>query len=213
MDYRSLYELWLAEKASSSPIEIPADFYISMDGKLAKLYRKSKNLDWGELADEVIERIEFLRKDLTYLRLTKILNSVVHNVSIDEGVLTWGERLLIMNLKKSIKTLGIENPNILDTQDNLPITNLQDDSGVETGQIEENSDVILASPANLMIRLLDDVETFIGLDDKRYGPLKKYDIVYLPTANAKALIARGVARVIETSAIIGERVVISGEKL
>ena len=157
--------------------------------------------------------MEFLRKDLTYLRLTKILNSVVHNVSIDEGVLTWGERLLIMNLKKSIKTLGIENPNILDTQDNLPITNLQDDSGVETGQIEENSDVILASPANLMIRLLDDVETFIGLDDKRYGPLKKYDIVYLPTANAKALITRGVARVIETSAIIREKVVISGEKL
>ena len=46
-----------------------------------------------------------------------------------------------------------------------------------------------------------------------YIRLKKYDIVYLPTANAKALITRGVARVIETSAIIGERVVISGEKL
>lgn len=213
MDYRRLYELWLEERAISSLLKIPADFYISMDGKLAKSYRKAQNLEWGELADEIIERMEFLRKDLTQLRLAKILNSVIYDVSIDLGVMTWGERRLIKDLRKSIETLGMEKPNILDTLENLPITNLQNDSDVESSQIKENSDVIPISPGNLTIRILGDVEAFVGLDNKRYGPLIRHDIVRLPVENAKALIARGMARTIETSAILSERKAISGEKL
>lgn len=210
MDYRRLYELWLEERASSTLIEIPADFYISMDGKLAKLYRKPQTLEWGELADEIIERMEFLRKDLAQLRLKKILNSVIHNIPIDlERRCTWGERRLIKDLRKSIETIGMEKPNILDTQDNSPTTNLQEDSVVEPSQIEENSDAIHKFPVNLIIRILDDVEAFVGLDNKRYGPLIRHDIVRLPVENAKALIARGMARIIETS----EGKVISGEKL
>lgn len=200
MDYKSLYELWLEERASPSLLEIPADFYISMDGKLAKLYQQSQNLEWGELADEIIERMEFLRKDLAQLRLTKILNSVIYNVPIvDPGVLTWGERRLIKDLRKSIEMIGMEKPNILDTQEIFPITNLQEDSDAETNQIEENRDNISTPPANLMVRILDDVEAFVGLDNKQYGPLIRHDVVRLPVENAKALIARGVARVIETS--------------
>ncbi len=213
MDYRRLYELWLEERASLSLLMIPADFYISMDGKLAKSYRKAQNLEWGELADEIIERMEFLRKDLTQLRLAKILNSVVYNVPIDLGVMTWGERRLIKDLRKSIETLGMEKPNILDTLENLPITNLQNDSDVESSQIKANSDIIPISPGNLMIKILGDVEAFVGLDNKRYGPLIRHDIVRLPVENAKALIARGMARAIETRAIISERKAISGEKL
>ncbi|MFX1286195.1 MAG: hypothetical protein ACFFB5_21310 [Promethearchaeota archaeon] len=211
MDYRSLYELWLEERASSTLLKIPADFYISMDGKLAKLYRKPQNLEWEEIVDEIIGRMEFLRKDLVQLRLTKILNSIVYNVPIDlENRCTWGERRLIKDLRNAIETLGMEKPNILDTQDNLPITNLQEDSDVESNQIEENSDAIPTSQVNLIIRILDDVEAFIGLDNKRYGPLTRHDIVRLPLENAKALIARGMARIIE---IDEKKKVILGEKM
>jgi DNA replication initiation complex subunit (GINS family) len=56
------------------------------------------------------------------------------------------------------------------------------------------------------VRMLYDVEVFIGLDDLSYGPLEKNDIVNLPLENATALIARGVARLIETpeEEILGE---------
>jgi DNA replication initiation complex subunit (GINS family) len=210
LDYKGLYELWLEERASSSLQKIPADFYISMDGKLAKLYRKSQNLEWGELSDTIIERMEFLRKDLTKLRLKKIMDSVINNVSIDEGVLTWGERLLIKNIQKSIETLGIEKPQDIfyNTEDISPKTDLPEDTEAEHSQIEANND-ILASPANLIIRILDDVEAFVGLDNKQYGPLIKYDVVCLPLENAKALIAKGMARAIETR----EDILKSGEKM
>ena len=209
MDYKGLYELWLEERASTSLQKIPADFYISMDGKLAKLYRKSQNLEWGELADRIIERMEFLRKDLTKLRLKKIMASIINNISIDEGVLTWGERLLIKNLRKSIETLGIEKPQDIFyiTEDISPTTDLPEDTEAEHSQIEANNE-ILASPVNLIIRILDDVEAFVGLDNKQYGPLIKYDVVCLPLENAKALIAKGMARAIETR----EDLLKSGEK-
>lgn len=169
-----------------------------MDGKLTKLYQKTQNLEWEELADEIIERMEFLRKDIAQLRLSKILNSVIYNMPIELGHTTWGERRLIKDLRNSIEMLGMEKPNILDTQENLAITNLQNDSDEESSQIEENRDAIPPSPSNLTIRILDDVEAFIGLDEKRYGPLIRHDVVHLPVENAKALITRGMARLIGT---------------
>jgi DNA replication initiation complex subunit (GINS family) len=198
LDYKELYKFWLKEKASSSLLEIPADFYISMNGKLTKLYQKTQNLEWEELADEIIERMEFLRQDIAQLRLSKILNSVIYNIPIELGHTTWGERRLIKDLRNSIEMIGMEKPNILDTQENLAITNLQNDSDEESSQIEENRDAIPPSTSNLTIKILDDVEAFIGLDEKRYGPLIRHDVVHLPVENAKALIARGMARLIET---------------
>jgi DNA replication initiation complex subunit (GINS family) len=198
LDYKELFRIWKAEKASPALLEIPADFYISMDGKLTKLYQKTQNLEWEELADEVIERMEFLRKDIAQIRLAKILNSIIYNTPIELGHTTWGERRLIKDLRNSIEMLGMEKPNILDTQENLAITNLQNDSDEDSSQIVENREAIPLSLNNLTIRILDDVEAFIGLDEKRYGPLVRHDIVYLPVENAKALIARGMARLIET---------------
>ena len=198
MDYKELFRIWKAEKTNSALLEIPADFYISMDGKLTKLYQKTQNLEWEELADAIIERMEFLRKDIAHLRLTKILNSIIYNIPIELGHTTWGERRLIKDLRNSIEMLGMEKPNILDTQENLAITNLLNDSDEDSSQIEENTEAITPSPNNLTIRILDDVEAFIGLDEKRYGPLIKHDIVHLPVENAKALISKGMARLIET---------------
>jgi DNA replication initiation complex subunit (GINS family) len=198
LEYKELFKIWKAEKANQTLLEIPADFYISMDGKLTKLYQKTQNLEWEELAGAVIERMEFLRKDIAQIRLTKILNSILYNTPIELRHTTWGERRLIKDLRNSIEMLGMEKPNILDTQENLAITNLLNDSDEDTSQIEENTEAITQSPSNLTIRILDDVEAFIGLDEKRYGPLIKHDVVHLPVETAKALISKGMARLIET---------------
>lgn len=198
MDYKGLYELWMKERANPSLCEIPADFYISMNGKLAKLFRNSQNLEWIEIANCILERMEFLRKDLAQIRLSKILNSVINNTTIDETVLTWGELRLIKNLRQSIETLGIEDQKILDTQINSPDMDLTEDL----------NDLASPSLSNLVIRILDDVEAFVGLDNKQYGPFLAHDIANLPIENAKALIVRGKARAIE----INTDVFISGEK-
>ncbi|MFX0052968.1 MAG: hypothetical protein ACFE8U_16955 [Candidatus Hermodarchaeota archaeon] len=198
MDYKGLYELWMKERASSSLCKIPADFYISMDGKLAKLLRNSQNLEWVEIANCILDRMEYLRKDLAQIRLSKILNSIITNTTLDETVLTWGELRLIKNLSQSIETLGIEDQKNLDTQINSP----------EIDLTEDLNDQASTSQINLVIRMLDEVEAFVGLDNKQYGPFATYDIANLPIENAKALISRGKARAIE----VNIDMFISGEK-
>jgi DNA replication initiation complex subunit (GINS family) len=205
LEYEEIFKLWKAQKDSSSLLEIPADFYISMDGKLAKLYENSQHQEWPELVEKVIERMEFLRKDLAKLRLFRIVNSIIFNIPIDEKLLTWSERRIIKDLQKSIETLGIsdisisDSPNIFHTQNISPTMDLSGDSEALDNQIEEINDYKLISPKNLMIRMLDNVEAFVGLDNKEYGPLIKNEIVFLPVENAKVLIAKALARVIETS--------------
>lgn len=205
MEYKEIFNLWKAQKDSATLIDIPADFYVSVDGKLSKLYDKSQHQEWPELVDKVIERMEFLRQDIARLRLFRIVNSVIFDVSIDEDILTWSERKIINNLQKSIESLGIsdisshDSPNILDTQDISPNMDLPEDSEALNNQIEENIHQEPVSPKNLLISMLDDVDAFVGIDKKQYGPLIKNDIVFLPVENAKVLIAKALARIMETN--------------
>lgn len=189
MDYKDLVELWRNERISPSLCQIPADFYISMDGKLANLYRDSQNLNEGnELAKKIIERFEYLRTDLSQLRVNKIVIAVINGESMPDDLLTWGERRLMRNLQQSIETLGLDDQTILDVQD---YNSEMDPSGESN---EQSFDIL----ANLMIRMLTDVESFIGLDGIQYGPFPAFSIANLPLANAKALIAKGTARAIDT---------------
>jgi hypothetical protein len=160
-----------------------------MDGKLANLYRDSQNLNEGnELAKKIIERFEYLRTDLSQLRVNKIVIAVINGESMPDDLLTWGERRLMRNLQQSIETLGLDDQTILDVQD---YNSEMDPSGESN---EQSFDIL----ANLMIRMLTDVESFIGLDGIQYGPFPAFSIANLPLANAKALIAKGTARAIDT---------------
>lgn len=204
MDYRELYRIWKKEWENPSLQEIPVDLYISLDGRLSKLYNQSTNNDWPEITELIIERIEFLRKDLAQLRLRKIIDFVLSNRPVNESLLTWGEKRLISNLKRSIEALGIENPyhdseNILDTEKISPNSDLSVDP-IEDSAIDEDISISTEeSPSKMMIRFIEDVESFVGMDEIIHGPFRKTDIAFLPQENAKALIAKGVARVIEVT--------------
>ncbi|MCS7097453.1 MAG: hypothetical protein NZ922_00495 [Candidatus Methanomethyliaceae archaeon] len=49
----------------------------------------------------------------------------------------------------------------------------------------------------ILVRILQDVPSFVGADMKIYGPYKAEDVVLLPEQNAEALIKRGMAIIIE----------------
>ncbi|MCC6012934.1 MAG: hypothetical protein LM593_01020 [Candidatus Verstraetearchaeota archaeon] len=53
------------------------------------------------------------------------------------------------------------------------------------------------SPKRILVRILQDVSSFIGIDGRTYGPYKAEDVVSLPLQNAEVLIKRGVAIPIE----------------
>ena len=50
----------------------------------------------------------------------------------------------------------------------------------------------------VVVRILEDMEPFSGMDDLIYD-LKKEDVVRLPSMFAKVLISRGKARIVSTA--------------
>jgi len=198
LEYKELFQLWKSEKESQRLQKIPTDFYISIDGELTKLYQFSTELKWRELGEKVISRLEYLRQDLTKLRLKKILDMVINEIPIDPQKLTWGEKRLVEHLQKSINNLGLEKPNFY-TQDISPNMSLSEDPETIINQNNEKDRKESDNGLYLTVRILDDIERFIGIDNRQYGPFKKFDVVYMPRDNAKALIAKSVARVIENT--------------
>jgi DNA replication initiation complex subunit (GINS family) len=199
MDYSDLFQIWKVERSSKHLCKIPKDLYITFDGILAKIRSDIQSSEIPIIANEILNRILYIRKDFVKLRVSKIMNLVIHGVSFDESVLTWGERRIVDSLRRSIETIGVEIPNILDT----PRVSLEIDqyknSEAELDRSPLSSERKTSKIEFLVVRVLDNVESFVGLDGVTYGPLEKKDIVHLPLKNATALITRGVARVIEIS--------------
>ena len=199
MDYFELQKLWKKEKSSDSLCIIPKDLYISLDGLLTRYSKELHSSANPQLAKEILDRILFIRKDIMQLRIVKIVNSVLYNTFFNEEALTWGELRIAKNLRHSIETIGVEKPNILDTREVSPELDQLDNPENETDPYQNLQEINAPELDYSVIRVLDDVEAFYGLDNIEYGPIKKMDIVNLPTKNANALIARGVARLIEIS--------------
>ncbi len=198
MDYDKLIELWKNERSNSSLCNIPKDLYVTLDGFLVNISADIQQPTNKNIANAVLDRIFFIRKDIVQLRLVKIVNLVINNISFDENVLTWGERRIAKNLRLTIETIGVEKPNILDEIEVSPKIDQIENSNVVLDPFKENSEKKTTVIEYSTVRMLYDIEAFIGLDEISYGPLEKNDIVNLPLENATALIARGVARLIET---------------
>ena len=199
MDYSDLYQIWLQERSTVDLCKIPNDLYISFDGLLTKLNNEIRSTDSPSIANEVLKRITFIRRDFVQLRVSKIVNLVINDISFNENVLTWGERRIVDSLRRSIETIGVELPNILDIEGVSLETDQYKNSETELDHSVKKSEFKTSKLEFLTIRVLDGVEAFIGLDNVTYGPLEKKDIVHLPLENATALISRGVARLIETT--------------
>ena len=199
MEYHSCVELWKKERSNTILCEIPKDLYISLDGLLTKLNRDIQTLTTDSLAKEILARLLFIRKDITRLRVAKIVNLVINDVTFDESALTWGEQRMVKSLRRSIETIGVEKPNILDGIEVSPEIDRIENSTTVLDPIQKNSEKNSTVLEYSTVRILYDVEAFIGLDEVSYGPLEKNNIVNLPLENATALIARGVARLIETN--------------
>ncbi len=197
MDYSDLFQIWKNERSSQNLCKIPKDLYISFDGMLAKLKSDIQTSDNPVIANEILSRIMFIRKDFVQLRVFKIVNLVIHGISFDESALTWGERRIVDSLRRSIETIGVELPNILDTQGVSLDIDQYKNSDTEIDRFLQKSNRKNSKLEFLTVRMLDNVESFVGLDDMTYGPLERKDVIYLPLENATALIARGVARLIE----------------
>jgi len=177
-NYEEIYQKWIKEWNSIKILSLTDDFCAKI-GEYIKKSKAKKQYDEitpleKNLFETKHERLDFLIKDYITLRMRKILKSIVDNVDIDFTNLTRIEDILYSNLGDAINTyFGIV---------------FQENQTTKNDEIQSGRKIV---------RILEQLDSFVGTDLKIYGPFMPEDICILPNENVKALIDRDVALAVE----------------
>jgi DNA replication initiation complex subunit (GINS family) len=176
--YEEIYQKWIKEWTSKKIQPVTDEFCT----KIGEFFRKGDAItlyeDLTPLEKQLFEikhkRLDFLIKDFLTLRLLKIVSNVLEKADIDFVSLTKSEVRFCSNLKDVINTYL--NVVFLENQ-------LSKDDEIYSGR--------------KIVRILEQLDSFVGTDLKVYGPFMAEDVCVLPNENAKVLIDRNVAIAVE----------------
>ena len=190
-NYNQIYHLWKNERQTTQLLEVKSNLYSAIRQKITSYEKELKKIDNDDktsqkIIDVRIERLKQILRDLTKIRLHKIVHGLLAEDWKPED-LAAEELDLVKNLnrifdehnKRSI--LGEAIPD-LTKEDSMPEINYNKllDSDLMTVRILEDIPEILAASAK-------------GDSKKSFGPFKKEDIVRLPLIYAKTLIMKNAA--------------------
>ncbi len=176
--YEEIYQKWIKEWNTKKIQPITDEFCTKIDehfsqSQASKLYEDLTTFE-KTLFEIKHKRLDFLIKDFFTLRMKKIVRNIVERADIDLKSLTKIEDRMCSNLREAIDTY-------------LSLVFLENQQKEEDEKYHRKK----------IIRILEQVDSFVGTDLMVYGPFSPEDICVLPNENAKALIDRNVAVAIE----------------
>ncbi len=164
--YEEIYQKWIKEWNSLKILSLTDDFCAKIGESIKQINVKTQYEELTPLEKNLFEtkheRLEFLIRDYINLRMRKILKSIVDNTEIDFTNLTRIEDILCSNLRDAISAYFV--------------TVFQEN---QTKKEEVHQ-------GRKIVRILEQLDSFVGTDLKIYGPFMPEDICILPHENAKA---------------------------
>lgn len=194
------------ERKKLVPLE--EDFYGKVAQQIQELEEEKKNIEdpystkYSIIEDE-LKTARNAIESIIYKRTTKIINEARYNAEIlhqaplrqremkNIDSMTQEERVFYEKLVGSMTEWRRDVTNKIYRKENkkeIPVKNLPEDNKKESIP-EDKKDI---SKEYIVVRLLKDIPTFVGVDGRNYT-LAKEDVVVLSTVNAKALINRKAA--------------------
>jgi len=161
------------EQRESILSKIPEDFYQKAKTYLDQKRKLSEKQKDRKVSLE-LKNIERLLEDIFNRRETKMLDHAIITVRTD---------IPPQNLIEEEKEFFESSVNMLRTQRQRVLNTLLK----KTKEIEEFK----------RVKFLEDVDEFVGVDVKKYGPFKKGDKTNLPTENVKVLKERRIVKVLK----------------
>jgi len=170
--YYDILNAWKAEKSSIKLQKLPNDFYLNVAKYLHTLRQASKSAP-NELSNQILNGLLqnslLLTLDIYQLRVNKILDVLKSGENLDESFLASEERSLLKDMRSLI---GKHVETLSNTLKSLTVTS-------EAGKV--------------LVKMVQDVPSFVGIDLATYGPFKAEDVALIPKENAESLIRKGVA--------------------
>jgi len=181
--YDRLLEAWRRERHRRDLQPLQEGFYGEMTDYVSQLREQAKMIDKSSLKGRISERerghAERLLRELSQIRLRKIVGAELNGEAITGSSLTREERALHADLRTVLSGHEERLKSIL------------------MGRVPQVDAKPPLRADQKVVRFLQAVPAIMGIDMKTYGPFKPEDVVSLPVENAENLIRRGIAKEVE----------------
>lgn len=172
--------------------QLDPEFYDKVGGFLSELEAEKKR---GDTDDEITNQLEFAKRQVMEIiqeRMRKIIRiATTQAVMRDKGdapALTHEEKKLYNALLDLITGWRRELDQLFKGSPKKDVSLRQKEPEITEGVKQKKRDI----SGYIMVRLLINVPTFVGFDNRNYT-LAKEDVAMVPGVNANALIARKAA--------------------
>ena len=180
--YDDLMENWRRERENEALQSIPEKFYAEMTDYISEIQDAGAENDVS-LASRITEKeagyAQRLLKELTRLRMKKIIESELNGVVLAGKNLTREEQIFYSDLRRVLSSHEERLKSIL------------------MGHVPQIDTKPSPEVGLKVVRFLKAVPAIIGIDMKTYGPFQMEDVVAIPVENAENLIRRGIAKEVE----------------
>lgn len=213
MDREQLWKILYDERNMAALQELPADFFEDVRKHIENLKDEKREADEkrGELVEDEIRNARTKVEDIIRRRIGKIVKLASSGVKTQpKGMLDAEERIFeevrrhVEEGKESLLALIL---NAREDKDKRVYKNMKMKMNKsekaernEEKEAEEEEEAVI-------VRILDDIEDFVGTDGKTYK-VKREDIIMLPKINAEILCKRGFAERFDSSTEKKRKIVI-----
>jgi len=189
--YNQIIQLWKNERRTTDLLEVNAGMYSTIRQKITSFEKELENLATEDkiskiIISERVDRLNRILRDLTKLRMHKIIHGILGGTLTNKGLAA--EEL---DLVRGFNRLNEEHTK----RSIFGETSID----IAANGTVEKSKSSLENQINFMtVRILEDIPAIVdaakkGAETRAFGPYKKEDIVKLPLVYAKALIMKNAA--------------------
>ncbi len=198
--YGRLHEAWDKERQNKDLQTIPDDMLHEMRDYIATINKTptDENTLAGQLTRTEKKYANQILRELTEMRLKKIVTLEVNNQPIDAQAMTPEEQKLHSNFRHLLTGFrqGSDMPEIAPisvTSKSEPKQQVKPTRAKPTPKpVIKPTDVTL-----ILVRFLQPLPAIMGIDMKAYGPFQPEELATIPAQNAENLIKRGIAKPVE----------------
>jgi DNA replication initiation complex subunit (GINS family) len=198
--YDRLHEAWSKERQNKDLQNIPDDMLHEMKDYIATINKTptDENTLAGQLTRTEKKYANQLLRELTELRLKKIVTLEINNQPIDAQAMTPEEQKLHSNFRQLLTGFrqGSDLPDVALT----PVTpKPEPKKQVRTTRAKPTPKPIIKPDEVevILVRFLQPLPAIMGIDMKAYGPFQPEELATIPAQNAENLIKRGIAKPVE----------------
>lgn len=196
--YTRLHEAWENETQREELQNIPDDFLHEMKNYTNQLNKTSTSTGTlsGSLTQTEKKYANQMFKELTELRLDKIMRSEINGLPLNAQAMTPEEQKLHSNIRQLLTGYrqGVELSAVKPTKQEPQLTVTKREPPPPPLKVEEKDTELM------LVRFLQPLPAIMGIDMKAYGPFQPEELATIPHQNAENLIKRGIAKKVETDA-------------